>query len=111
MRDLTGFRLGQLFPPKSSSDNSSSSVGRRRWKPGRRGAVAGVLGLTLAVGLLSSYTLVAAAYGVVATIPVGTSPAGVAVNPATNRAYVTNYISNNVSVIDTTTNTVVATIP
>ncbi len=43
------------------------------------------------------------------TIPVGTSPRGVAVTPDGNHAYVANVISNNVSVIDTSTNTVVET--
>jgi len=44
---------------------------------------------------------------VVATVPVGAFPAGVAVNPAGAFAYVANRDSNNVSVIDTHTNTVV----
>ena len=48
---------------------------------------------------------------VVATVPVGTRPYGVAVNPAGTFVYVTNQDSNNVSVIDTATNTVVATVP
>ncbi|HEY1759279.1 MAG TPA: YncE family protein, partial [Bryobacteraceae bacterium] len=48
---------------------------------------------------------------VVAAIPVGLNPIGVAVNPAGTRVYVTNYGSNNVSVIDTSSNAVVATIP
>ena len=48
---------------------------------------------------------------VVATVPVGTFPAGVAVNPAGAFVYVTNRDSNNVSVIDVHTNTVAATVP
>jgi YVTN family beta-propeller protein len=52
---------------------------------------------------------------VVATIPVGVSPIGVAITPDGTRAYVTNEgsntVSGTVSVIDTATNTVVATIP
>src|SRR4029077_8815160 len=47
---------------------------------------------------------------VVATIPVGIDPVGVAITPDGTRAYVTN-LFNSVSVIDTVTNTVVATIP
>ncbi len=47
---------------------------------------------------------------VVATIPVGSSPAGVVVNPATARAYVANRLGNTVSVIDITNNTLVNTI-
>jgi YVTN family beta-propeller protein len=47
-----------------------------------------------------------------ATIPVGSLPYGVAVTPDGKHAYVTNEGSNNVSVIDTATNTVeAATIP
>jgi YVTN family beta-propeller protein len=48
---------------------------------------------------------------VVATIPVGGFPDGVAATPDGTRAYVTNGFDNNVSVIDTASNTVVATIP
>ena len=48
---------------------------------------------------------------VVATIPVGASPQGVAINPDGTFAYVANGGNDNVSVIDTATNTVVATIP
>jgi YVTN family beta-propeller protein len=36
---------------------------------------------------------------VVATIPVGTGPFGVGVNPATNMTYVANHFSDDVSVI------------
>ncbi|MGW4785042.1 YncE family protein, partial [Streptomyces sp. NPDC004230] len=41
----------------------------------------------------------------------GSEPQDVAITPDGRRAYITNTTSNNVSVIDTTTNTVVATIP
>jgi YVTN family beta-propeller protein len=47
---------------------------------------------------------------VIATIPVGAGPIGIAITPDGTRAYVTNEDSNTVSVIDTATNTVVATI-
>ncbi|MFD7011963.1 Ig-like domain-containing protein [Rhodococcus jostii] len=47
---------------------------------------------------------------VVGSVPVGTSPTGVAANPAGTRVYVTNSGSGNVSVIDTATNKVVATV-
>src|SRR5207253_144972 len=40
----------------------------------------------------------------------GSEPVGVAVNPAGTRGYVTNQASDDVSVIDTASNTVVATI-
>jgi YVTN family beta-propeller protein len=48
---------------------------------------------------------------VVATIPVGTSPIGVAAHPDGTFVYVTNEADDTVSVIDTATLTVVTTIP
>ncbi|MFF3786916.1 IPT/TIG domain-containing protein [Streptomyces sp. NPDC001933] len=45
-----------------------------------------------------------------ATIPVGSSPLGVALTPDGERGYVTNRASNTISVIDTATNTATATI-
>jgi YVTN family beta-propeller protein len=48
---------------------------------------------------------------VVATIPVGGFPDGVATTPDGTHAYVTNAFDSTVSVIDTASNTVVATIP
>ena len=47
---------------------------------------------------------------VTATVTVGTSPIGVAINPAGTYAYVTNEGDNTVSVINTSTNTVTATV-
>jgi len=49
--------------------------------------------------------------GVIATIPVGQVPGGVAVSPSGGRVYVTNAGDGTVSVIDTSTDTVVHTIP
>jgi YVTN family beta-propeller protein len=48
---------------------------------------------------------------VVATIPVGNVPDGVAVTPDGTQAYVTNELDDTASVIATASNTVVATIP
>jgi len=48
---------------------------------------------------------------VIATVAVGTFPVAAAVNATGTRVYVTNALSNTVSVIDTFTNTVVATVP
>src|SRR4029453_7413460 len=48
---------------------------------------------------------------VVAMVPVGTNPYGVAVNPTGAFAYVANSTSGDVSVIDTATNVVVASVP
>lgn len=47
----------------------------------------------------------------ITSIPVGAVPGFVAVNQTTNRIYVSNLNSNNVSVIDGATNTVIATVP
>ena len=49
-------------------------------------------------------------YSVIATIPVDSSPFGVAVNTRNGLVYVTNADSNTVSVIDSANNTVIATI-
>src|SRR5215470_12722521 len=48
---------------------------------------------------------------VIATIPVGLSPFGVAVSPDGTKVYATSSDVNTVSVIDTATNIVIATIP
>jgi YVTN family beta-propeller protein len=48
---------------------------------------------------------------VIATIPVGSEPGGVAVTPDGSKVYVANSLSNTVSAIATATNTVIATIP
>src|SRR5262249_30349888 len=48
---------------------------------------------------------------VVATVPVGFAPRGVAITPDGTHAYVVNTNSDTVSVIATATNTVVATVP
>ncbi|MEO3760658.1 Ig-like domain-containing protein [Mycobacterium sp. B14F4] len=47
----------------------------------------------------------------IADIPVGNNPFTTAVSPDGARAYVTNFDSNTVSVVDTARNTVIATIP
>src|SRR5258707_15601809 len=41
------------------------------------------------------------------TVAAGATPAGVAVNPATNRIYVANELSNDVTVIDGATKTII----
>ena len=47
---------------------------------------------------------------VIASVPVGNTPWGVAVNPDGTNVYVTNSADDNVSVINTTNNTVTATV-
>lgn len=46
----------------------------------------------------------------IASVTVGSGPIGLAITPDDSRVYVTNQSSNNISVVDTTTNTVVATV-
>ena len=48
---------------------------------------------------------------VIATIPVGGEPSAVGVNPVTNRIYVVRFFADTVSVIDGSTNSVIATVP
>ena len=83
-------------------------------------SVAGVLGLVLTLALAPWGGALALGQTVVATVPVGSSPFGVGVNPATNRIYVANSATvldangvpiSTVSVIDGATNTVAATVP
>ena len=62
------------------------------------------------VGLLVLVVGVASGQTVIATVNVGSYPAGVAVNPAGTRAYVANLYGDSVSVIDTSNNTVTATV-
>ncbi|MGH9494132.1 MAG: hypothetical protein ACRD3B_03975 [Candidatus Sulfotelmatobacter sp.] len=61
--------------------------------------------------LLSVLFLAGVSFGLsTTTIPVGTVPGRIAVNQSTNRIYVANLNSNNVSVIDGESNTVIATV-
>jgi YVTN family beta-propeller protein len=77
-------------------------------------AVSCTLILTLVVGLASSNTLLggerAWADSVIKTITVGTGPYGDLFDPANGNIYVANVGSNSVSVIDGSTNTVIATV-
>lgn len=67
----------------------------------------------VAIGIVLStlaFQAGAAAVGPVTVIPMGPFPWGVGVNPVTHRAYVANGQSNTVSVVDTATNAVIATV-
>ena len=80
-----------------------------RWR--RATAVAAAAALSPAVCVVTAVPASAAGgYTVTATIEVGTTPGGVAVDPTTHTAYVTNINDDTVSVIDEATNTVTATI-
>jgi serine/threonine-protein kinase len=82
-----------------------------------------IIGLVVAIGALFAVTRDAlqrlpatplphdAILTVIATISVGKAPEGVAVSPDGRRAYITNVLSDTVSVIDTMKSTVTATIP
>lgn len=69
--------------------------------------IAFLLILTSSVAIIGT----AAAQDVVTSIPVGSTPFGVAVNTANNRVYVANGGAKSVSVIDGSSNTVIETIP
>jgi len=73
--------------------------------PGRGGVyVANTISSTVSVIDTATNT-------VVATVPVGFVPVGIAATPDGRKVYVANYESNTVSVIDTAQNVVTATIP
>src|ERR1700753_2092596 len=94
----------------------ADSVGRglyplRFLRSARFAIMATVLGLSLvATGVINAVPASAAAYST-ATVPVGTEPLGVAVDPTTGNVYVANEGSDTVSVISEKTNMVTATIP
>ena len=61
-------------------------------------------------GITSEVRVLDSNLQVTATIPVGSVPIGVAVNATSNKIYVANSASNNISVIDGSSNTVIATV-
>jgi YVTN family beta-propeller protein len=77
------------------------------------GTLALPLPLSLLVPAFSPAAVAATKYVVTATVPVAHGLLGpsVAVDPTSHRAYVTSYLGNAVSVIDTGTNTLVVSIP
>jgi YVTN family beta-propeller protein len=92
--------------------------GIRLWKVSRVGMWRRLMLAALLVVMFAQGSRIPAAHAadaVVAIIPVGNGPSGVAVNPTTNRIYVANignYSTNGtLSVIDGRTDTVIATIP
>ncbi len=93
--------------------NSHRGGAPGRWRGAAAvAAVAAAAALSLAAG--AAPALAAGGYTVTATIPVGSTPFGVAADPVTGTVYVTNRNNGGdgtVSVIDAATNTVTATIP
>jgi YVTN family beta-propeller protein len=57
-----------------------------------------------------SLTVIDGLTNIPTTIPTGTNSIAVAVNPVTNKIYVANYNSNNVTVLDGATDTIIATV-
>ncbi|MFI6495243.1 beta-propeller fold lactonase family protein [Streptomyces sp. NPDC050564] len=78
----------------------------RPQRPGHRRArlIAGVVAALAAVGGGIYLTQTPSSQPELSSIQVGNSPAGVAVSPDGRRVYVTNFSSDSVSVIDTSTN-------
>ena len=76
-----------------------------RW---RGAVVVAAVALSLAAGAVPASAL--GGYTVTATIPVGTGPTAVAVDPAAGTVYVANFDDSTVSVIDEATGAVTATI-
>jgi YVTN family beta-propeller protein len=72
-----------------------------------RGSAVAMLGCVIAFGIVSSPALAEIVTG---TIPVGSSPVGVAVDPATDTIYVTNYDGGTLSVINGSLGIVTATV-
>jgi YVTN family beta-propeller protein len=59
----------------------------------------------------SSLFVINGSTNAVTTVSVGNGVRNLAINPVTNRVYVSNYNDNSISVVNTTTNTLVTTIP
>ena len=91
-------------------DHHAGAGQRGRTSARWRGAVVvAAAALSLTAGAVPASA--AGGYTVTATIPVGTNPYGVAVDPAAGTVYVTNQSDGTVSVIDEATSAVTATIP
>jgi YVTN family beta-propeller protein len=89
---------------------------RSRWAPGRRRRRASLIIIGLVVAMVAGIGVLLAITGdapptVIAPVRVGTGPGRVEVSPDGRHAYVTNYGSGTVSVIDTSSGTMTATIP
>jgi YVTN family beta-propeller protein len=110
--------------PAAARIAAPTAAVRFRAAAARRGASPIVLVIVAVIAALASSALVAywpfgnsqpssspPVHAAISTITIGAGkdPWGVAVDPATGTAYVTNFRGNSVSVIDTATNTVTAT--
>lgn len=70
-------------------------------------SASGWIEMAVLLAVLSLLVSIAPAQGqtVIATVPVGSAPVGLALNRATNKVYVSNNGSGNITVIDGATNT------
>ena len=82
---------------------------RRLLAPATRVGLSRALAVMITCAAVAFTSAPAWADSVTATIPVGSAPWGVAITPNGSRAYVANELGSSVSVIDTATNTVIAT--
>lgn len=107
MVSLAPARADTLRPLPGRVVNAGPSIARSAATTARRSLLAYVTNLhsnTVSVINVATNT-------VVATIPVGSGPVGVALSPRGTRAYVSNQGSDTVSVINTRTNAVITNIP
>ena len=98
----------------TEEDHELGPSRKRRWlKPilGVAGTFAVICAVVLAVLLIREEGPGQGPYRVTATVPVGSQPAGVAVDPGTRTVYVANAGNDSVSVIDGARRTVTATVP
>ena len=86
-----------------------ADAGQRGRTSARWHGVTTVAAAALSLAAVAAPASVAGGYTVTATIPVGSRPDGVAVDPAARTVYVTNYGDGTVSVIDAATRAVTAT--
>ncbi|MGD8330677.1 MAG: YncE family protein [Acidobacteriota bacterium] len=91
------------------------NVGDGAWGIAMAATASGDFGYVTLGGFSSTANVVkvfdVSAGTIVATVPVGVAPRGVAASPLGDRVYVANSSGDTVSVIDTATNAVIATIP
>ena len=110
----SAFEGGYDVARTRASRNVCSDRGRSE-RSSRSHLLGVVGGLALVVPLLAmagaNPASAATIYTVTAIVPVGQHPSGVAVDPTTGTAYVTNYGDDTLSLIDESTDTVTATVP
>jgi YVTN family beta-propeller protein len=83
----------------------------RLWRHRRHALIAALMLLAVAAIGVTGCSKTPPTYRVAATVPVGKSAWGVAVDPGTHTVYVTNRDDDTMSVIDASTRTVTATVP